>query len=477
MALGGGMWTSQNKLLPGAYINVISAKRAKAATSDRGVAATAYEADWGVSNKVIEVTSDEFERDAFVLFGYPYEDPKLKNLRELFKHARKAYLYRLDKGGVKATNKYADAKYAGTRGNNITIKISANVDVPSNWDVATFVDGVRVDNQTVNKASELKPNAFVVFKDTTLQAEANVDVPSNWDVATFVDGVRVDNQTVNKASELKPNAFVVFKDTTLQAEAGVPLASGTNGSSITGTEHQAFLKAIEPYYYNSLGCISTDEATKKLYVAFGKRMRDEVGVKFQTVVHNYPAADNEGVISVKNNTTSELVYWVNGANAGCKVEEDLTNATYDGEYEVKTDYTQVELEQALRNGEFVFHMAGQEVHVLEDINTLTTLTETKDEEFKNNDTIRLVDSLAEETANTFNTSYNGKIPNDDDGRVSFWNDHFDKLKYYALKRVIKKPVAEDVVVAEGKDKKSVYLESAITKIHKMSKLYATIKVQ
>lgn len=206
-------------------------------------------------------------------------------------------------------------------------------------------------------------------------------------------------------------------------------------------------------------------------------MRDEVGVKFQTVVHNYPAADYEGVISVKNNTTPELVYWVNGANAGCKVEGDLTNATYDGEYKVKADYTQIELEQALNNGEFVFHMSGQEVRVLEDINTLTTLTETKDEEFKNNDTIRLVDSLAEETANTFNTSYNGKIPNDPDGRVSFWNDHFDKLKAYALKRVIKKPVAEDVVVAEGKDKKSVYLESAITKIHKMSKLYATIKVQ
>lgn len=431
MALGGGMWTSQNKLLPGAYINVISAKRAEAATSDRGVAATAYEADWGASNEVIEVTSDEFERDALILFGYNYEDDKLKNLRELFKHAKKAYLYRLDKGGVKASNTYATAKYTGTRGNNITTKISANVDVPSNWDVATFVDGVRVDNQTVNKASDLKSNAFVDFK----------------------------------------------TEATLKAEAGVPLTNGTNGSSITGTEHQAFLKAIEPYYYNSLGCISSDEATKKLYIAFGKRMRDEVGVKFQTVVHNYPSADNEGVISVKNNTTAELVYWTNGANAGCKVEGDLTNAEYDGEYEVKTDFTQAELEQALRNGEFVFHRVGQEVHVLEDINTLTTLTDTKDEEFKNNDTIRLVDALAEETANTFNTKYNGKFLNDPDGRVSLWNDHFDSLKAYAKKRVIKTPVAEDVVVAEGNDKKSVYLESAITKIHKMSKLYATIKVQ
>lgn len=431
MALGGGMWTSQNKLLPGAYINVISAKRAEAATSDRGVAATAYEADWGASNEVIEVTSDEFERDALILFGYNYEDDKLKNLRELFKHAKKAYLYRLDKDGVKASNTYATAKYTGTRGNNLTIKISANVDVPSNWDVATFLDGVRIDNQTVSKASDLKSNAFVDFK----------------------------------------------SEATLKAEAGVPLTNGTNGSSITGTEHQAFLKAIEPYYYNSLGCISSDEATKKLYIAFGKRMRDEVGVKFQTVVHNYPSADNEGVISVKNNTTAELVYWTNGANAGCKVEGDLTNAEYDGEYEVKTDFTQAELEQALRNGEFVFHRVGQEVHVLEDINTLTTLTDTKDEEFKNNDTIRLVDALAEKTANTFNTKYNGKFPNDPDGRASLWNDHFDSLKAYAKKRVIKTPVAEDVVVAEGNDKKSVYLESAITKIHKMSKLYATIKVQ
>lgn len=431
MALGGGMWTSQNKLLPGAYINVISAKRAEAATSDRGVSATAYEADWGVSNSVIEVTSDEFERDALIKFGYSFEDPKLKNLRELFKHSQKAFLYRLDKEGVKASNTYATAKYTGTRGNNLTIKIASNVDVPSKWDVSTFLDGVRIDNQTVSNATELKPNAFIDFK----------------------------------------------TEASLKAEAGVPLTNGTNGSSITGTEHQAFLKAIEPYYYNSLGCISDDEATKKLYVAFGKRMRDEVGVKFQTVVHNYPAADYEGVISVKNNTTPELVYWTNGANAGCKVEGDLTNVEYDGEYEVNTDYTQFELENALRNGEFVFHKVGQEVHVLEDINTFTTLTDTKDEDFKNNDTIRLVDALAEETANTFNTSYNGKIPNDPDGRVSFWNDHFDKLKYYAGKRVIKKPVAEDVVVAEGKDKKSVYLESAITKIHKMSKLYATIKVK
>lgn len=39
MALGGGMYTVQNKLLPGAYINFVSAARASATLGDRGTAA------------------------------------------------------------------------------------------------------------------------------------------------------------------------------------------------------------------------------------------------------------------------------------------------------------------------------------------------------------------------------------------------------------------------------------------------------
>ncbi|MFR7450132.1 MAG: hypothetical protein ACLUT5_12655 [Butyricicoccus sp.] len=39
MALGGGMYTVQNKVLPGAYINFVSAARASAALGDRGAAA------------------------------------------------------------------------------------------------------------------------------------------------------------------------------------------------------------------------------------------------------------------------------------------------------------------------------------------------------------------------------------------------------------------------------------------------------
>lgn len=45
--LGGGTWITQNKQIPGIYINVISKSRATAEMADRGVAAMALELDWG----------------------------------------------------------------------------------------------------------------------------------------------------------------------------------------------------------------------------------------------------------------------------------------------------------------------------------------------------------------------------------------------------------------------------------------------
>lgn len=45
MALGGGTFTAQNKELPGAYINFVSAASASAALSDRGIATMPLELD------------------------------------------------------------------------------------------------------------------------------------------------------------------------------------------------------------------------------------------------------------------------------------------------------------------------------------------------------------------------------------------------------------------------------------------------
>ena len=47
MALGGGTFMTQNKVLPGAYINFVSRPRAMGSLGERGVVCVGMELDWG----------------------------------------------------------------------------------------------------------------------------------------------------------------------------------------------------------------------------------------------------------------------------------------------------------------------------------------------------------------------------------------------------------------------------------------------
>lgn len=60
MGLGGGIFLVQNKVLPGTYINFVSAARASENLSDRGYAALAMELDWGVTKKYLQLKMQTF---------------------------------------------------------------------------------------------------------------------------------------------------------------------------------------------------------------------------------------------------------------------------------------------------------------------------------------------------------------------------------------------------------------------------------
>ena len=131
---GGGKFTTQNKKLPGAYMNFVSASKATSTIGERGVAALAIECDWGVDNEIFTVTAEEFMKNSSKIFGYEYSNEKLKGIRDLFKNITKCHFYRLN-SGVAAANKYATAKYTGIRGNDIKIAIQKNIDNESKFDV------------------------------------------------------------------------------------------------------------------------------------------------------------------------------------------------------------------------------------------------------------------------------------------------------------------------------------------------------
>lgn len=433
MALGGGTFTTQNKPLPGTYINFVSVKAAGNSLSGRGVATMPLLLDWGPEG-VFKVTQDDFLKNSRQIFGYDYTSEKLRPVRELFLHITTLYAYNLQSGGGKATSDNATAKYSGIRGNDLKYVIAANADNPSLFDVTLYLGTVKVDMQTVGKAADLKDNDYVTWK-------------------TGVD---------------------------LEETAGKSLEGGTN-ASVTGDSYQAYLDAIESYSFNVMGVATTDDTTKKLVANFTRRMRDDIGVKFQTVLYHYEG-DYEGIIDVENKVKdtgadeASLVYWVTGAEAGCAVEDSLMNSLYDGEYTVDVSYTQSGLKNALDAGKLIFHNVAGDVRVLRDINSLVTFTDEKGEIFQDNKTVRVCDQVGNDIATLFNTKYLGKVPNDESGRVSLWNDVVDLHNSLERRRAIENFESENITVAQGESKNAVVITDAITVTGTMEQLYMTAKV-
>ena len=542
---GAGSWEKQDKVLPGTYVNKTALKKADTKLSERGYVAVPLELDWGPEKAVFTVTKEDFKDKCFEIFGYASTHDKMLPLRELFKNASVAYIYRLNSSGGKASCTYATAKYAGTAGNDIKIVIAANVDETSKFDVSTYVG---------------------IFK--------------------------VDEQTVSKASELKENGFVEFADVALTATAGTLLTGGYNGG-VDGAAYQDFLDKAEKYSFNVLCCPSVDETVIALFENYTKRMVDEEGANFQTVVFDEFSEfgdaqefDHEGIIvlgtavkeskvinrnisllddaeietddlsasvtansigsssaraivSIKGNVRFKaysevdyptvkidgkalsstkisdsrweweydgkvtesvyigvgmcsltfeyftveapmygketLIYWAAGAQAGCPVSGSLSNVVYDGELSPICDLTEAALKKSIKRGYFMLHDVGDEMRVLDDINSLITYTEKKSEDFCSNQVMRAVNNLANDTAALFNNRYSGKVPNDDPGRADFWNDIIKILDEYVRLRVLESYDKAKVIVAPGDKKKAITLTFGELKfLVAMSQCYVSI---
>ncbi|MCD8049263.1 MAG: phage tail sheath family protein [Clostridia bacterium] len=431
MALGGGTYTNYNKVLPGVYINFVSSTSASGSVSDRGVAAVAMELDWGVEGEFVTLTADEFMKESVKRFGYSCTSDELMALNDLFLNAQTAHIYRLGES-VKASCTYGSAKYGGVCGNNITIKISKNVDDTSLYDVVTYYNGVKKDTQTVAAASELEDNDFVV-----------------WSTSA-----------------------------TLSVTAGTAMSGGVN-ASVTGEDYQTFLDAAEAVSFNTMGVATDSSSVNSMVASFTKRMREERGIKFQSVLYRCEA-DDMGVINVDTaakESAAGLVWFVTGASAGCAINKSLTNKIYSGSYTVATSYTQSELEECIEDGKFVFHKVDDDYRVLADINSLVTTDADVGDVFKENQTVRIIDQIAYDDAELFRSKYLGVVPNDEAGRLSLWNDIVEHRKSLEKMRAIEDFEESDVEVTRGEKKTAVVISGSICPVNAMEQLYMTTVIE
>lgn len=223
---------------------------------------------------------------------------------------------------------------------------------------------------------------------------------------------------------------------------------------------------------------------KGLFASFTKRLREEEGYKISCVLHNYSQADFEGVISVENicetvdgADENSLVYWVAGMTAGAQVNESLTNKIYDGELSIFTNYKKSELKDALENGKFIFYGDRNQTRVLKDINSFVSISPEKNSDFKNNQIIRVLDAVANDTAKIFDNYYLGKCQNNSLGRDIFKTELVNYHQKLMAIGAIENFSPEDITVVKGDEKGDVIVNEYIEPVGAMDKLYMTCIVE
>ncbi|MFR3729173.1 phage tail sheath family protein [Lacrimispora sp.] len=440
--MAGGTWTSQNKKQPGVYINVKSSMAQTVSVGDRGVVAICEPLSWGPEGKIMTIqVGDDFTPS----IGYDSTSDKALFLREIFKgsgHTKgpvTVMLYRpVATGAAKATANIdpltITAKHNGVRGNDISITVIADPDDEGSFTVQTVVDGAVKHTQNGKTVADLQANDWVAFSGTG----------------------------------------------NLSASAGTSLSGGNDGM-ISSAAYSAFLTALEPYAFNVLIYDGADSTVQAAYVAFIKRMRDNLGKKCQAVMAGVES-NSDAVISVRNGvelsdgtimTAQRATWWVGGAEAGANYNESLVYAQYPDAVNVSPRLTASEIDEALSKGQIVFFEEFGSVKVVSDINTLTAYTPDKGEAFSLNQVIRTLDTIANDVYKNFSQNYIGKIQNNAAGRdlLKAWIVGY--LNGIQANGGIQNFVADDVVVEAGEAINSVVITLAIQPVAAVEKIYIT----
>lgn len=436
-------------MLPGVYINVKSQGAVISNIGSRGVVAIAEPLSWGPTGVVQTITPGE---DLTPYIGYNIASPQALFLREMMKGSdvtagpSKILLYRpTGTSGAAATATIGSltvtALYPGVRGNDITVIIQEQVDNDGTYDVSTVIDGTIADRQSITDLSQLLPNDWVKFTGS---------------------------------------------GTTITEDAGKALSGGTD-PTVSATDYANFLTAIEPYQFDIIIYDGTDSSTIQAFAQFAERVSNNVGQKCQAVMAGDTAAgsNSEFVIAVNNGvvlsdgtelTAGQATWWVGGAEAGALYNQSLTYAQYPNAAEAKPKLTDAQAEAALKSGQLCFIDNFGAVKVCQDINSLTTFTADKGQEFSKNRVMRVLMQFCNDVYEHFSNYFIGKVDNNEVGRNLLKGWIVGYLNEMMANNGIRDFTAEDVTVEPGNSVDSVLINVAIRPVDSIEKIYMSVTV-
>lgn len=442
--MAGGTWDAQKKVRAGVYIRFKSASTGLS-IGNRGVVAICEPLSWG---PVATVQAIEAGSDVKNITGYDITDSHNRFLQEIFKGsnrtsaAQRVLLYRptaSSSASATATigNLTATAKYAGAKGNAITIIVIANTD------------------------------------------------SDDFTVITVVDDLTVDEQVGATVADLSANDWVTFSGTgALTSNTGTALTGGADGA-VAATAYSSFLTAIEPYKFDVLCYDGSNTTVLAAFESFIERINEENGQYAQLVCSNETGPDNRFIINVQNGvilddgttlTAAQACWWVAGAEAGAAYNESLTYAKYPKAVAVSPELTNSQAIAAINAGQFVFLADEGEVKVESDINSLTTYTSDIGRVYRKNRVIRICNAIANDIYSSFSENFIGVVNNNEVGRSRFKSVIVGYLLELQANQGIQNFEADDVEVLPGSDIDSVVINLAISVVDSVEKIYMTIEV-
>lgn len=381
---GGKFDKLAGKVRPGTYTNFESTRSDTVGTSERGaVIIPLLKPSYGPAGSYIELTNAGPDA-AYAKLGYSVydSDPNRQMLliREAFKNASKVLVY-IPKEGTKAVaknelepNLTATAKHGGTRGNALTVTVAANP-------VGGF--------------------------DVTVSLAGNT--------VAYYEGLSTVDDLIAQDCE-----YVTFTGSgALAAIAAMNLTGGTDATA-QNDDLTTFMDTWEKVKFNTVAMPVTDSSMKTAIKTKIKYLRESMGRGVQAVVPDFPA-DYEGIISIKNGyaidddklSAAEATAWVAGASAGASYVESLTYDAVDGATDLVDALTHEEYVDAINKGHFAFSISEENKVIVEyDINSLTSFKQPKDETYRKNRVVRVMDTFQESIQLNFPPN---KYANDSDG--------------------------------------------------------------
>lgn len=417
-----------NRIIPGVSVETIAGER-EASLGVVGVVTMPMELNWG--DQVITIRKG---MDTTTVLGYKLYDTTLKLVNEVMNYANQLIIYRLNIGAkaqaTLASGVTAKAVYTGTRGNDISVSVAS--------------------------------------------------ADSKFTVTTYLDSVEMDKQVISDVSDFKTNDFIEITGSGTLETATATLTGGTNGT-VAATNYDNYFTEIQKHDYNIMAYTGTDSSISAKIVNFIQSQRDN-GTMVQAVMSGSDF-DNEGIINntIGGKTTN---YDLTAAEAcatmaGIQAKQGVTgSATYFnviGWNDVSSRLTKLQMESKTQDGEILFVYKYGGVVVLYDINSLTTTTDAKPEDFKKNLVIRTLDKYSMDLQKLLDTKAIGKIRNSVDGRNQIKGLISDMtVKNYLNIGAIEDFTASDITVEMGSARDSIIATVGIKAVDTVDKIYITV---